>query len=171
MKIVGIDPGLSGAIALLGYQSNRVIVWDTPTLAVRMGKGQRTYDAQSMVELLHKIKPDYAVLERQQAMVGFRKNPATGAMEKVPQGVSSTFKTGYGYGLWLGILIGLGIPHLVVSPQMWQKEMYQGAVGEGKARSMYVAGQLFPGVHILKSKHGRADAILLAEYGRRKRGS
>lgn len=166
MKIVGIDPGLSGAIALLG-KGSRTHIWDTPTLAVKVGKGQRIYDAQSMVELLRQIKPDFVVLERQQAMVGFRKNPQTGLAEKVTQGASSTFKTGYGYGLWLGILIGMGIPHLVVSPQTWQKEMYQGAVGEGKARSMYVAGQLFPGIHILKSKYGWADALLLAEYGRR----
>lgn len=170
MRIVGIDPGITGAIALIGKAGGKAFLWDTPTLAVRVGRGDRQYNALGMVELMRKLRPDYVVLERQQAMTYMKMNPKTGQMERHAQGISSAFKTGYGYGLWLGILIGLAIPHLVVHAQTWQKEMYQGAVGEGKDRSVYVAGQLFPKVQIKRSQHGRADALLMADYGRRRGG-
>lgn len=153
MRIVGIDPGLSGAIASLsssGDELGLVSVHDAP----RLDAGRGTLSSSEIIGILEIASPGLVVIERQQAMP--------------KQGVSSTFKTGYGFGLYMGILAALRLRHVVVAARVWQVEMYQGAVGEGKDRSLYVCGQLWPGYTIPKSKHGRADALLIAEYGRRK---
>ena len=78
------------------------------------------------------------------------------------------FNFGKGFGLWLGILAGLGIPHTLVTPQAWKKEMMQGMGDKDAARIR--AQELFPHcVDSLSRKKdiGRADALLIAEYGRR----
>lgn len=81
------------------------------------------------------------------------------------QGVASSFKFGANYGFLRGCLIAHGIPFEEVTPQKWQKAM--GCMSRGdknvtKAR----AQQLFPEIKIT---HAIADALLIAEYGRRVR--
>lgn len=79
------------------------------------------------------------------------------------QGVSSTFKFGMGYGALLMALTAAGIPFTRVRPQVWQKEM--GCMSRGdKNVTKRRAQELFPG---LKVTHAIADALLIAEYGRR----
>lgn len=153
MIIAGVDPGLTGAVALMdGLTGGLTRVIDAPRL--KKGKGLGELDAGALAGIFREWRPYLVVLERQQAMPG--------------QGVSSSFKNGMGYGTYRGILVGLDLKLAVVSAQVWQKEMFQGAAGEGKERSIYVAKDLFPHVTWLKSKHGRSDAALIAEYGRRR---
>lgn len=79
------------------------------------------------------------------------------------QGVASSFKFGRGYGFLRGIITALEIPLHDVSPQKWQK--FIGCLTKGdKNVSKQKAQQLFPK---LKITHATADAILIAEYGRR----
>ena len=83
------------------------------------------------------------------------------------QGVSSTFKFGVNYGLLRGLMIAGAIPFEEVSPLKWQREMACLSKGDKnitKAR----AQQLFPGIKIT---HATADALLIAEYARRKHGN
>lgn len=148
-RVCGIDPGLTGAVAFISEAGIGVI--DTQRL--KAGTGLGSLDEHWMKDTLVQYGPDIVVIERQQPFP--------------EQGVGSTFKTGYGFGLWLGICIGLGLKVQVVHPQVWQREMLLGAVGEGKERNVLVARRLFPQVDIPKSRHGRADALLLAEWGRR----
>jgi hypothetical protein len=95
---IGIDPGLSGAVVALGPNEKLSGWYDTPTLAV--GKGsKRDYDVRAMADCLHDLSMGEAEIcrvwiEKQQA---FRK-----------QGVTSTFATGRGFGLWEGIVSALG---------------------------------------------------------------
>lgn len=161
MSVVGIDPGLNGALAVLGAA---VTVWDAPRLDV--GKGM--LDAALIVTWLRQQQPDLVVVEKQQAMPRFRRNLETGKSEKIDQGVVSSFTTGYGFGLYVGILEGLGLRYAVVAPQAWQKELYAGMPGVGKERSLLAASRLWPHIKIPKSKHGRADSLLIAEFGRRR---
>lgn len=153
---IGIDPGVSGAVAAL-YHGSLLSVDDTPTLWARFGRSRRrVYDVAAMRVMLERHMHDKAVLsvfiERQQAMPR--------------QGVTSMFSTGYGYGLWMGLLSGLGIQHTVVGPRRWQAAMLAGR-GDSKTRALIAASQLFPKIVIPKGRHGRADALLLAEFGRR----
>lgn len=155
--VIGIDPGVGGAIAAMYGHGTIIRVDDTPVLWARSRRSKRrVYDVAAMHTMISRHAGNGMMVnvfvERQQAMP--------------KQGVTSMFSTGYGYGLWIGILAGLAIPHTVVSPRRWQAVMLVGQ-GDPKARALVAAARLFPGCAIPKSRHGRADALLLAEYGRR----
>ena len=86
---------------------------------------------------------------------------AVHAMPK--QGVSSTFKFGVGYGGLLMALVAARIPFTSVRPQKWQAAM--GCLTHGdKNITKRKAQELFPNI---KVTHAIADALLIAEYGRR----
>jgi hypothetical protein len=140
-------------VGVLDGAGGRPACFDTPNFLLTGSR--RDYDVPGMVQLLKALsKNTHVFIERQQA------RPEAGS--------ASVFKVGVGYGLWLGILATLGLPHTVVSPQVWQREMYLGAVNaEGKDRSLLVASRLWPNFHIPRSRHDWADALLIAEYGRR----
>ena len=73
-----------------------------------------------------------------------------------------------GYGVWLGIVAALSVPVEFVTPQCWKK-YYN--LGPDKEASRAAALQLFPSQANelkLKKHHGRAEALLLAEFLRRK---
>lgn len=158
MIVVGIDPGLTGAVARIKLDGDGgVSVFDTPSF-ILSGKA-RDYNVPGMLELLTHTNYEkimHAVVERWQARP-----------EASPQSMG---KIGYGFGLWMGMLAALRIPCTVVWPQQWQKEMYAGAVGEGKERSLLIASRLWPSLMIPKSRHDRADALLICEWGKRNLG-
>lgn len=145
MKIyIGIDPGQTGAMAIIGDGLEEIYDFD---------------DGDSMTNLrLVSADQVKAVIEK------------VAAMPK--QGVSSTFKFGTNFGIWIGRLEALGIPFDYVTPQKWKKEMFDSMPrsGDQKAMSLDRARRLFPEMRDqLKRKkdHNRADALLLAEYCRR----
>jgi crossover junction endodeoxyribonuclease RuvC len=141
---LGIDPGQSGAIALLSEE--QVLVEDWP------GDPNAAADAVRKLILGHNFK--LAALERVNAMP--------------KQGVSSTFKLGQNVGAWQGILAALGLPYLMPTPREWQKGLVKQSDGpDTKARSLAVARRLFPDAELSrKSDHGRADALLLAWFAK-----
>lgn len=158
MIFVGIDPGKSGAICVLDHNSTILALDDTPVLTIKKGKKKRReYEVDAMVRLLgyvvrHQIR--FIVLEAVHAMPG--------------QGVTSMFSMGEGLGLWKGILTALGLPFNLVAPQRWKKAMLDHLPKE-KFSSVLQARRLWPGhaEKFLKSKDGRAEAALMAEYLRR----
>ena len=88
------------------------------------------------------------------------------------QGVTSMFSFGQSYGFILGVLAALGIGVQLVPPGTWKKEF--SLIGKDKAASVEVCKRLFPGVNLLatdkcrKDSDGMAEALLMAEYARRK---
>ena len=164
--VVGIDPGLAGGIAILN--NGQATVQPMPVLPNPNGRGN-SIDARRVTDLLRQIMaqdpaPPLVVLERQQPMPR--------------QGVTSTFATGLGQGLLLGICCGLGVPVEIVQAQRWQKVMFAGRPRQdSKAASIQRCQELFPSVSLLatprcKRPHdGMADALMIAEYGRRVCGS
>ena len=77
------------------------------------------------------------------------------------------FSFGRGLGLWEGLIVAMRLRYQLVAPQRWQKTMLDG-MSKGKGASLAVAKRLFPSVELSRVKdHGRADALLLAEFGRR----
>jgi crossover junction endodeoxyribonuclease RuvC len=148
---IGIDPGLGGAIALI--VNGTACVFDTPTATDGV---KRRYLLGSMRDILAQgDSPKHACIEAVHAMKG--------------QGVTSMFSFGEGYGIWKGLLSGLGIPFETVTPQRWQKELMDGRP-KTKGASRIRAQELFPYLsHTLQriKDDGRADALLIAEYGRR----
>jgi len=79
------------------------------------------------------------------------------------QGVASSFKFGQGYGSLEMALTAAGIPFERVTPQKWQKAL--GCLTKGQKNvSKRKAQELFP---TMKVTHATADALLIAEWGRR----
>jgi hypothetical protein len=153
---IGIDPGFGGAIAAINRAGGLVGVIDTP---FAMDGKRRCYLVDSMRS---------AILE---LGGGIGCDVYRAAIEKVhsmpKQGVVSSFTFGEGYGLWRGILAGLRISVDLVEPQRWKKSILDG-VGKEKEASRIRAQQLFPGADLkLVKHHGRAEALLIAEYRRR----
>ena len=166
MIAVGIDPGLKGAVVAVGEDEKLLGWWDAPTLKVRKGKTTREELVPSLMRDVLCEVPGGATIfvEVQQA--------------RPKQGRSSTLKTGFGYGLWLGLVVGQGcFRHELVQPQAWQRSMLAGRSGDTKARSLQAASALFPGLPLTKPRgrvpcmDGRSDAALIALWGlRRMRG-
>ena len=87
------------------------------------------------------------------------------------QGVVSMFNFGHNLGFIEGILQAHHISYQLVPPQTWKKEF---SLSSEKNKSIEVCHKLFPGVNLLatersrKPSDGMAEAILMAEYARRK---
>jgi hypothetical protein len=164
MKILGIDPGKDGFLCLLS-NGDAPQFWPTPT--VRIGKGasqKRDYNVAAMRRIIINCSPDCVVLEKQQAMQGPHGRK---------QGVATTGQIMYGYGLWLGLVAGIGLPLQTCHPRTWQALILKDVQGvDTKARSIIAAGRLFPTVDLratdrCRTPHnGKADALLLAYWGK-----
>jgi hypothetical protein len=160
MLFLGVDPGVTGALAEINTDDQKVLVmvWDTPVLHVKSSK---------------KTKTEYSVIEMARMLSPYA-HPLTGviaAIESVhampEQGVSSSFSFGRGLGLWEGILSAFKIPFVKITPQRWKGSMLDG-MGKEKDASRLRAQALFPNVDLsLKKHHGRGDALLIAEYLRK----
>lgn len=155
---LGIDPGLTGAAALMDVHGGFVGVFDLPVIrdgALAWISAPQFYN--DLGDLMHKPVPSVmygqleAWLERSQAS---------------PQmGRSSAFNYGVGFGSVLGILMSrAAIPIHFVTPAKWKKGI--GLSGDknaslDKARLMYPTAELDLAKH-----HGRAEAILIAHWAR-----
>lgn len=151
-SILGIDPGLSGALALLGPEFR---VYDMPTLEHRVAKTKkRTLDAHALASLLEVLRGqvEFAIIERVGAMPG--------------QGVTSCFSFGWTAGSIYQACCSAGIQVQRVVPVVWKRKF--GLIGQGKDASRAEASRRLPqhAHHWVRAKDdGRAEAALLAIYG------
>jgi len=144
---IGIDPGKRGALALVTSDGEAQAI-DYPGDVSQAADILRGWKAEYQIEL--------AGLERVHSM------PA--------QGVRSVFSFGENFGMWQGILAAFGIPYELASPQQWQRGVIVPSDGKTpKERALTVARRLYPDIDLhRKCDDGRADALLLAAYARRK---
>ena len=157
MIIIGIDPGLDGAIAAIDTNQTFVAVFDMPTLELKSGKKKkRTIDCHGVVKILTDLSAEeycHAFIELVHSMPN--------------QGVRSMFTMGETFGALKMALAALRIPFEEVTPQRWKKVMLHGMMRD-KDASRYKAQQLFPSVSLSRKKdRDRADALMIAAYGRR----
>ena len=150
MKILGIDPGLSGALALLA--PGGLSVFDVPTMKARTrGREVNWPEVARWIDAAGHI--DYALIEQVGARPG--------------QGVSSMFKFGYVAGGLRGVVAAHFIPITMVTPQSWKRAM---AVPKEKDGARARASDLFPShcdLFVRVKDHGRAEASLIALWGQR----
>lgn len=145
MIYIGIDPGKNGGIALLSNVSDFIdtFVYSEDAILEVLKQASKYVDKICYLEQVH-------------------------AMPK--QGVTSTFNFGMNFGFIQGVLKAYGIPYELVTPQKWKKEF---SCTSDKNTSIEVAKRLFPGVNLKatdrcrKDHDGMAEALLIAEYGRR----
>lgn len=143
MLIIGIDPGQNGAAVLMSSDGSpldevRFSISTEFDIAMALKEWPSFYNCET-----------FAYLEKVHSMPG--------------QGVASSFKFGKNFGFLIGCLTSLLIPFEYVTPQKWQKELSCMSKGD-KNVTKQKAQQLFPKIAIT---HSNADALLIAEYGRR----
>jgi len=150
--VIGIDPGVSGAVAVLmrGPLEPAVHCWDMPTVEVR---GKRHVCPHGLRDLLasgHGANIDAVVLEHVQGVQG--------------TGATSAFSFGRSFGLVEGVVAGLSLPLVLVRPQAWTKAL---GLSRDKGAHRQAAANLWPRQASLFARvkdDGRADAALLCHW-------
>lgn len=156
--IVGVDVGISGAVAFLEADGSFGSVYDMPTMPSGRGKRQQVNPA-ALAQLLR---------ERLDGVLG----PHSVIVERVAtmprQGVASQGSLMCSFGIVQGVLAGLKLPCELVTPQMWKKAF---SLGADKDVSRSVAQRLYPMAPLGRKKdHGRAESLLIARYGWQRNG-
>ncbi len=150
--IVGIDPGLGGAIAFFDTMLEKVETYPMPTLKAGTGS-KRVIDELELARLIgrHTKAIKKVFIERVHAMP--------------KQGVTSVYTFGVGYGIVKGIIAANFLPVEYITPQKWKKELRVPALKDG-ARAR--ASEIFPYASQqwnLSKWDGRAEAAMIAYYG------
>jgi hypothetical protein len=153
--IIGVDPGLKGAIAFLSSKTGALLaVKDMPTTLTQVGKNMRKRIAPiAFCKLIQDSMAGGNVVEMVviEQVQGFSGDAA-----------STAFVFGYGAGLVAGCVVGLGLPFRRVTPHRWKK-----AAGLAKDKNLAraKAKELWPD-HAKKFARemddGRAEAALIA---------
>jgi crossover junction endodeoxyribonuclease RuvC len=153
MRIIGIDPGVTGGIALL-LDGELLALAQLPVRARLHGSGQQIDGAElgNWIMEQRQGQPCFAILEAVASRPG--------------QGVRSVFNFGHSMGVIEGVLGVLGMPYRLISPPVWKRRAR--LIGRDKTASRSLAAQLFPD-HAERFKRvrddGLAEAALLARFG------
>ena len=153
MRIIGIDPGLSGAIAVL--DNNKVLkIYDMPVMA----EGKKNKRQLNSAQLVNIIKENIenreeinVVVEQVNAMPG--------------QGVTSMFNFGQTFGAIKGVCAALNLPIFFIRPSKWKK--YFELINSSKDSSRTKAIEMYPSIADQFSKKkdvNKSDAILIARF-------
>ncbi|CAK9191030.1 unnamed protein product [Sphagnum troendelagicum] len=160
--IVGVDPDVSGALAVIKSEDQGAAaeVLDVPCVKVAVGKTmRRRHDTCSIAALVHQLNAPQGSIAYVEQAQPFPKD-----------GKQGWYSTGFGYGAWVGILVASGFRVVPVRAQAWKKAA--GICGREytKDDSRALASMLFPELSPLlkrKKDHGRADALLIARFGKK----
>lgn len=157
MIVLAVDPGLSGAVAVV-RDARLLAVVDLPAEAVIGAPFVKNRIAcAELAVVLRELRAEHsdgaelAVVEQ------------VAAMPK--QGTASTFSLGDTAGAIRGVLAALGMPHRFVPPKVWKAHF---GLGKDKDQARTVASQLFPqhAAQWLRVRdHNRAEAALIGRYG------
>ncbi len=153
MRIIGIDPGISGAIAIL--ENKKVIgIFDMPVMA----EGKKNKRQLNSAQLVNIIKENI-ITNDEVAVVVEQVNAMPG------QGVTSMFNFGQTFGAIKGVCAALTLPIFFVRPAKWKK--YYELINSSKDSSRTRAIEMYPSFsHQLAKKKdvNKSDAILIARY-------
>ena len=153
MIIIGIDPGINGAISII--ENKKIIeVYDTPTM-IDGKKNKRQINGAQVTnifrERLNREKEVVVVVEHVNAMPG--------------QGVTSMFNFGQSFGVIKGICAALNLPIYFVRPAKWKKHFNLIKTNKDASRTKVI--EVYPEISSKlhrKKDSNRADAILIALY-------
>ena len=153
MKIIGVDPGLSGAVAIL--KDKKILnLFDMPVMSEGK-KNKRQLNSALLVSLLKENIKDSdevsVVVEQVNAMPG--------------QGVTSMFNFGQTFGAIKGICAALNLPIFFVRPSKWKKHFE--LLNSSKDSSRTKAIEMYPNLsnQLAKKKDvNKSDAILIARF-------
>ena len=155
MLVIGIDPGISGAICFFeGGQIKEII--DMPTMADGKKNKRQINGPQTYNEIYSRIKK-------------VSKNDITVVIEQVSampgQGVTSMFNFGQSFGVLKGICSAMQLSMQFVRPAKWKK--YFGLIKTEKDASRTKVIEIFPYISSelsRKKDSNKADAVLIASF-------
>ena len=155
MLIIGIDPGISGAICFFENGEVKEII-EMPTMADGKKNKKQINGTQIYNEILVRIrdfskKDIFVVIEQVSAMPG--------------QGVTSMFNFGQSFGVIKGICSAMQLPVHFVRPSKWKK--YFNLINSSKDASRTKAIEMYPLISDKLSKKkdvNKSDAILIARF-------
>ena len=155
MLIIGIDPGISGAICFFENGEIKDVI-DMPVMAEGKKNKKQINGSQIFNEISTRIKNYKAeninvVIEQVSAMPG--------------QGVTSMFNFGQSFGVLKGICAAMQLPIFLVRPAKWKKHFE--LINSQKDSSRTKVIQIFPKIssHLSRKKDAnKADAILIASF-------
>ena len=153
MKIIGIDPGLSGAISIL--ENKKVLkIFDMPV----MSEGKKNKRQLNSAQLVNIVRENInnneeiaVVVEQVNAMPG--------------QGVTSMFNFGQTFGAIKGVCAALSLPIYFVRPSKWKKHFE--LINSSKDASRTKVIEMYPYLSNQLSKKkdvNKSDAILIARF-------
>ena len=155
MRIIGIDPGLNGGIAILD-DLKIYDIFDMPIMSEGK-KNKNQLNSAQLVNIINKhvLKKEntFVIVEQVSAMPG--------------QGVTSMFNFGQTFGSIKGICAALGLPIFYVRPAKWKKHFE--LINSSKDASRTKVIEMYPSIssRLTKKKDvNKADAILIARYFR-----
>ena len=153
MRIIGIDPGLSGGIAILD-DLKIYDIFDMPIMSEGK-KNKNQLNSAQLVNILNKhvLKKEntFVIVEQVSAMPG--------------QGVTSMFNFGQTFGSIKGICAALGLPIFYVRPAKWKKHFE--LINSSKDASRTKVIEMYPSLSDQLSKKkdvNKSDAILIARF-------
>ena len=155
MLIIGIDPGISGAICFFENGELKEVI-DMPTMASgnknkQQINGSQIFNEISLRAKKHKSENINVIVEQVSAMPG--------------QGVTSMFNFGQSFGVIKGVCAAMQLPIYFVRPAKWKK--YFDLINSQKDSSRVRAIEMFPKFSAMLSRKkdsNKADAILIANY-------
>ena len=164
MVVIGIDPGLTGALALMDHHGLQA-VQDMPTMqrALALGTVKNQVNAAAVTQLLKEWTREHS---RNEILVVLEHQRPIHFPGAKPQGSSSVFSLGHTTGILEGVVVALGFPHREVTPQTWKKALGLpgGAKNKGVVRAK--AQRLYPEAPLTRvMDHNRAEAIMIARWG------
>ena len=155
MLIIGIDPGISGAICFFEDGQVKEII-DMPVMAEGKKNKRQINGPQTYNEILKRInkfhkKDITVVIEQVSAMPG--------------QGVTSMFNFGQSFGVLKGICSAMQLSMFFIRPAKWKK--YFGLIKTEKDASRTKVIEIFPYISSelsRKKDSNKADAVLIASF-------
>lgn len=156
MVMLGIDPGLNGAMALMDGQGEIIKMWDMPTLDRAHGKGREIngYLLADMVREAQEIANKK--IEAMMELVGPMPRDSRPA----------AFKFGDTFGVIRGVLAARYVKLHYTRPAEWKR--YHGLLKKDKEASRSLAIQKWPEHRDLFKRvkdSDRAEAVLIGEFG------
>ena len=155
MLIIGIDPGISGAICFFKDGQVKEII-DMPVMAEGKKNKRQINGPQTYNEILKRINK-------------FQKKDITVVIEQVSampgQGVTSMFNFGQSFGVLKGICSAMQLSMFFIRPAKWKK--YFGLIKTEKDASRTKVIEIFPYISSelsRKKDSNKADAVLIASF-------
>lgn len=162
--VLGVDPGTSPALAVLTRPDRGNYAHQVERLT------DYSFNEKEFRDVLAEWRPDLAVIEQVSPMAA--------------QGIASTSRFMACWGVARGICVGMGIPYILVTPQVWKRDILEAAgydMGRDendkdkrkdiqKASAVRFVRDRFPGLNLFSTgkqgaSHDVAESVCLAFYG------